>query len=84
LPIVLPEQADRACVMNRLRDGGIQTSMHYPAIHLLSFYREMYPDVALPQTEEFSARQLTLPLHPKMNGIQVEIVGRALAHALAD
>jgi dTDP-4-amino-4,6-dideoxygalactose transaminase len=83
LPVVLPEQTDRQHVMNSLRDAGIQTSMHYPAIHLLSFYHQRYPGISLPETEAFSSRELTLPLHPKMNGAQVEGVGRALAQALA-
>ena len=70
--------------MNSLREEGIQTSMHYPAIHLTSLYRGMYPGVSLPLTETFSRRELTLPLHPKMNTEQVETVARSLAQALAD
>jgi dTDP-4-amino-4,6-dideoxygalactose transaminase len=58
--------------------------MHYPAIHLTSLYRGMYPGLSLPWTETFSRRELTLPLHPKMNSEQVEMVARALARALAD
>lgn len=84
LPVVLAERADRQQVMNRLRDAGIQTSMHYPAIHLLSFYHQMYPGLSLPETEAFALRELTLPLHPKMNFAQVEEVGRALSRALAN
>jgi len=82
-PVVLPTHADREQVMNRLRDDGVQTSIHYPAIHLLSMYRKMYPNILLPQTEEFTLRELTLPLHPKMNQPQVEYVGQALERALA-
>jgi len=83
MPVLLPPGADRMAVMNSLRDAGIQTSMHYPPIHQLSLYSQMYPGTSLPQTEEFAARQLTLPLHPKMEAAQVETVARALAHALA-
>jgi dTDP-4-amino-4,6-dideoxygalactose transaminase len=83
LPIVLPEYADRQRVMGRLRDAGIQTSMHYPPIHLLSLYRQMYPRISLRQTEAFSARELTLPLHPKMSSEHIEHVARELGCALA-
>ena len=84
LPVLLPEDADRTKIMDSLRQEGIQTSMHYPAIHLTSLYRGMYPGVSLPLTEAFSRRELTLPLHPKMNTEQVETVVRVLAQALAD
>jgi dTDP-4-amino-4,6-dideoxygalactose transaminase len=82
LPIVLPAHVDRQQVMNMLRDDDIQTSMHYPAIHLLSLYREMYPGISLPRTEAFSAQELTLPLHPKMDTAHVHHVGQSLARAL--
>ena len=34
-------------------------------------------------TEEYSRRELTLPLHPKMDQLDVEKVVGALGHALA-
>jgi dTDP-4-amino-4,6-dideoxygalactose transaminase len=83
MPIVLPEDADRQSVVGRLRDVGIQTTNHYPAIHQFSFYRSRYPCVHLPRTEEFSRRELTLPLHPRMEEWQAERVTTALATALA-
>jgi dTDP-4-amino-4,6-dideoxygalactose transaminase len=82
MPVVLPAHADRHDVMNRLRDAGIQTSVHYPPIHLLTLYRDMYPGVVLPLTEAFAEQELTLPLHPKMEASDVEAVGQALAGAL--
>jgi dTDP-4-amino-4,6-dideoxygalactose transaminase len=82
-PVLLPESADRQHVIAALREDGVQTSFHYPPIHLLSWYRDRYPDVRLPVTESFSARQLTLPLHPKMEDSQVEHVTRALRRVLA-
>lgn len=83
LPALLPEGTDRGAVMSRLRDDGIQTTFHYPPIHRLSYYRERFPSVSLPKTDAFAARELTLPLHPKMTELQVEQVAGALAAALA-
>jgi len=82
-PVLLPEFADRAHVTAALRAEGIQTSFHYPPIHHLSWYRDRDPDVRLPVTEMFSSRELTLPLHPKMEDSQVERVTRALRRAIA-
>jgi len=81
-PVLLPESADRGHVIAALRRDGIQTSFHYPPIHLLSYYRNRDSDVRLPVTETFSSRELTLPLHPKMGESQVERVTQALRRAL--
>ena len=82
MPVVLPEEADRQKVIDALRDVGIQTSNHYPAAHRLSFYRDRFPSVRLPQTEEYARRQLTLPLHPRMDASHVDRVATALTTAL--
>jgi len=83
MPVLLPERADRLRIMERMRESGVQTTVHYPPVHLLSWYRERLPEVHLPQTETFARRELTLPLHPRMEAGQVELVARALADALA-
>ena len=83
LPVVLPRDVDRQVVVDRLRDDGIQTTNHYPPIHWFSLYRDRFPFVRLPLTEEFALRELTLPLHPKLETVQVERVARSLARALA-
>jgi dTDP-4-amino-4,6-dideoxygalactose transaminase len=83
LPAVLPESADRQYVMGRMHDLGVQTTVHYPPIHRLSFYQEQYPSIRLPRTEAFARRELTLPLHPKLECGDVETVANVLAEALA-
>lgn len=84
LATVLPPGTDRRAVMERMREAGIQTTVHYPPVHQLSWYRNRYPPVGLPCTEEFGLRELTLPLHPRMDEHQVESVARALADTMAD
>src|SRR5436190_6991149 len=83
MPSILPTSAGRQEVIDRLRDRGIQTTVHYPPVHRLTFYRELYPDCCLPRTEEFSQRELTLPLHPRMTLATVKVVVKSLADALA-
>jgi dTDP-4-amino-4,6-dideoxygalactose transaminase len=84
LPALLPAHADRAVVMDRMRSAGIQTTFHYPPIHQLSYYRDRFPAVVLPHTEAFAARELTLPLHPRLSEPQVEEIVGSLVAALAD
>ena len=81
MPVVLPAEADRDRIIASMRSDGIQTSIHYPPVHDFSFYRSRLPDLRLPKTEEFSRRELTLPLHPGMADGHVERVVAALAAA---
>ena len=60
----------------------MQTSVHYPAIHEFDYYRRTHPPVSLPQTEGFSRRELTLPLHPALSDADVDRVVAALGSAL--
>jgi dTDP-4-amino-4,6-dideoxygalactose transaminase len=62
---------------------GIQTSVHYPPVHLFAAYRERWPDVSLPITEEVSRRQLTLPLFAHMSDAQLDRVLTALEAEVA-
>ena len=70
-------------MVDKLRDRGIQTTIHYPPVHLFSFYRKNHPTAPLPLTEEFAQGELTLPLHPRLEPEHIQKVTRALAEALA-
>jgi dTDP-4-amino-4,6-dideoxygalactose transaminase len=61
-------------LMINLRDWGIQTSIHYPPVHLFSLYRKQfgYKTGMLPMSEAVSQRLLTLPLHPRMDATDVK------------
>jgi dTDP-4-amino-4,6-dideoxygalactose transaminase len=83
MPVVLPKYVERQDVVDVLRADEIQTTIHYPPVHLLTFYKNRFPSVWLPCTEEFARRELTLPLHPAMNEGHVHQVTSALAKALA-
>ncbi len=84
MPIVLPPAADRRAFMTALRERGIQTSIHYPPIHLFSYYRRRfgYAEGDLPRTEDVARREVTLPLHPLMDDGDVSAVCRAVCEQL--
>lgn len=83
--VVLPAdrlQGGRAAVMQALRDVGIGTGVHYPPVHLFSFYRALgWREGQLPQAERIGRGILTLPLFPSMSCDDVQRVCRLLAHA---
>ena len=55
---------------------GIQSSIHYPAIHLFDFYRRNFShnDGFLPVTEDIARREVPLPLYPSMQEEDVHYV----------
>jgi len=73
-PLLLPVGVDRQGFIDRLRETGIQTSIHYPPIHQFNYYRARYSNLSLPITESASAREVTLPLYPTMSEGQVSWV----------
>jgi dTDP-4-amino-4,6-dideoxygalactose transaminase len=79
-PVLISPSIPRDKVMEGLRGHGIQTSIHYPPIHLFSLYRKEfgYKKGMLPKTEEVSRREVTLPLHPGMNGEDVRWIAKKL------
>jgi len=83
-PILVTSSIDRNKVMKRLKDFGIQTSVHYPPVHLFSFYRKRFgfKRGTLPKTEEVSRREVTLPLHPRMDEGDAKWIAEKVREAL--
>lgn len=84
LPALLPPGVDRNQVMEQLKNQGIQTSNHYPPIHLFSIYHPPQGEKSptLPVTEEAALREITLPLYPAMTPENVRTVVSAIRDAL--
>jgi dTDP-4-amino-4,6-dideoxygalactose transaminase len=83
LAVVLLPESRRDDVRATLADQRIQTSVHYPPIHLFSQYREIGSERPLPRTEAVAERILTLPLYAHMRDEQVELVIRSVLEALS-
>jgi dTDP-4-amino-4,6-dideoxygalactose transaminase len=82
LPALLPQAVNRGAVIDEMRKRGVQTSVHYPPAHLFSYHAKMFPGVTLPLTEQFCARELTLPLYPGLADDQARYVVTALEESL--
>lgn len=73
--IVLPEQVKRAAFIAQMHAAGIGVGVHYPAIHLLTLYRQMgFKPGDFPVTEHIGRGIATLPLFPAMRDADVERV----------
>ena len=82
LPIVLAD-ADvekRDSVREELHSAGVQTSVHYPAVHRFSIYEDY--SASLPNTEYVSDCELTLPMYGRLTKDDVDFVCSSLRNAL--
>ncbi|TBL41422.1 UDP-4-amino-4-deoxy-L-arabinose aminotransferase [Hafnia alvei] len=73
---------DRNTMMEKLKEHGIGTGLHFRAAHTQKYYREKYPELCLPNTEWNSASLMTLPLFPDMQDSDVDRVVKAIADIL--
>jgi len=84
MAVLVDDASRRDAVRLALRERhGIQTSLLYPAVHRFTAYRERFPGVSLPRTEDASAREVTLPLFRHLPDEDVERVVDALRQELA-
>jgi dTDP-4-amino-4,6-dideoxygalactose transaminase len=81
-PIVLgpPEQGRRDKVREKLMEAGIQTSVHYPAVHRFSIYQEY--SSSLPNTEYVADNLITLPMYGGLQKEQVVEIATRLRESL--
>jgi dTDP-4-amino-4,6-dideoxygalactose transaminase len=70
---------ERDMVIDALRAEGVEATLHYPAVHLLSLYRARGggPGIA-PRAERMCERLVTLPLYPSMTASDQDDVVVAL------
>lgn len=82
MPVVLRSGgvARREEVRAKLAQKGIQTSVHYPAVHRFSVYKKFTRE--LPVTEFVADHELTLPMYPALTSDQVCQVCDALRASL--
>lgn len=83
-PIVLDDPAKRPAFRKFLQDREVQTSVHYPPVHLFTHYRELGLDNdGLATTVDVARREVTLPLHPLMGDSDVDAISEIVRRAAA-
>jgi len=78
--VVLDEEIDRAAFREHLSARGVETSIHFPPLHSSPAYGG--PAAALPLTEAFAARAVSLPIFPQMEEWQQGLVIEAALEAV--
>jgi perosamine synthetase len=82
--VQLPRGVDRDGTVRTLGERGIPSKPYFPAVHLMSYYRERFGhrEGEFPVCEDVAARSIALPFFPRMTAGQVEQVAAALAGVL--
>jgi perosamine synthetase len=82
--VQLPRDVDRDGVVTALAERGIPSKPYFPAVHLMTYYRERFGhrEGEFPVCEDIAARSIALPFFPEMTDGQVARVAEALSRAL--
>jgi len=77
-PIVLKDSTfeKRDKIRELLAYSGIQTSVHYPAVHRFSIYQEFYKE--LPVTDYLVDNLITLPMYANLKDSEIEFITEVL------
>ncbi|HEX7053280.1 MAG TPA: DegT/DnrJ/EryC1/StrS aminotransferase family protein [Burkholderiales bacterium] len=83
--VALPAHVERAAFMRRMREAGIGTGVHYPAMHLFKLYRRLgWREGQFPHAERLGRSLVTLPLFPAMRDEDVDRVCAAAKNILGN
>ena len=82
--VQVPRGVDRDATIRALRERGVQSKPYLPAIHLMSYYREVHGhrEGEYPVCEDVAARSIALPFFPEMTEGQVARVAQELSAVL--
>jgi perosamine synthetase len=71
-------------VVRALVEKGVATKPYFPAIHLMSYYRQTFGhrEGQFPVCEDVASRSIALPFFPQMTEGQVGRVAQALRDVL--
>jgi perosamine synthetase len=83
--VQLPYGVERDLVVQDLDQRGVSSKPYFPAVHLMTFYRERFGhrEGEFPVCEDVAARSIALPFFPQMTEGHVERVAEALRESIA-
>jgi len=69
----------RDCLMNSMRNMGIQCGIHYQPNHYLTYYKS---DISLPVTDTLAKQILTIPLHAEITSENIAYIVKNISKFL--
>lgn len=82
-PILVPAR-HRGIILQKLREKGVETTVNYRPVHLLSYFRGQprWSRASFPVAEKLGERVLSLPLYPGLGKKECDYVIRSLKRIL--
>lgn len=82
MPVVLTNSTKerRDAIRDKIHENGVQTSVHYPAIHRFSIYKDYKAE--LPVTEYVTDNEITLPMYASLSDADVDFIVETLDKAI--
>lgn len=82
MPVVLTNSTseERDTIRDKIHQAGVQTSIHYPAIHKFSIYKNY--GAILPVSEYVSDNEITLPMYAALTDSEIDYIVSTLNSAI--
>lgn len=82
MPVVLLDSTRerRNKIREKMHAAGIQTSVHYPAVHHFTTFKEL--GAVLPQTDYVTDNEITLPMYAALTEPQIDFICTTFKNAL--
>lgn len=82
MPVVLLDSTRerRNKIREKMHAAGIQTSVHYPAVHHFTTFKEL--GAVLPQTDYVTDNEITLPMYAALTEAQIDFICTTFKNAL--
>ena len=82
MPVVLHDSTRerRNKIREKMHAAGIQTSVHYPAVHHFTTFKEL--GAVLPQTDYVTDNEITLPMYAALTEPQIDFICTTFKNAL--
>jgi dTDP-4-amino-4,6-dideoxygalactose transaminase len=73
---------DRDALRQSLADAGVQTKVHYGALHRQPLFAPFTDGGSCPNADAISAHVLSLPMYPELTDEEVLYIARAVCRSL--
>lgn len=82
MPVVLLDSTRerRNKIREKMHAAGIQTSVHYPAVHHFTTFKDL--GAVLPQTDYVTDNEITLPMYAALTEAQIDFICTTFKNAL--
>ena len=81
--IIGASEEKRNTIIRQMHQKGIGADAYYPTpIDKMPYYKENFGDFKLPETEKAAKQVISLPIHPKVTGEEIDFIAKTFLELL--